>query len=406
MSMTDDASEAPPGPGRRLKVLYVITRSERGGAQVHVGQLLRGLRQGVEAHLVVGSGDADTYLIDVAREHGVPVTRVASLMQPISAVHDLRAYRAIIRAIDAFGPDLVHAHSSKAGLLARLAAARRGVPWVFTAHGWAFADGVRPVRRWVGLLSEMLAARVGRGRQVISVSEYDRSLALRYGVVDAGRVTTIPNGMPDRGARPRHGDSGGVTITMVARFSEPKDQALLVSAMTRGLPDAECRFIGSGPTLPAIRRMAVASGVGDQIQFLGDRPDVPELLDESDIFVLASRHEGMPLSIIEAMRSGLPVIASAVGGVPELITHGVTGILIPPSDAHALHAALQRLRSDHRERLRIGRAARQRFLERYTEDVMLDRTHSCYREVWRLSRSPRGRQGCPRDGHTHSLASA
>ncbi|MCL6444680.1 MAG: glycosyltransferase, partial [Alicyclobacillus sp.] len=158
-----------------MKLLYLITRSEPGGAQAHVLDLIRGFRD--RADIVLGVGE-EGYLTDESRNLGAIVSVVRHLVQPVNPQKDWKAAAAIGSLIRDVRPDLVHAHSSKAGLLGRLAAQKAGVPAVFTAHGWAFADGVPWRRKIVATVSERRAGRWCK--RIITVSEADRILALRH----------------------------------------------------------------------------------------------------------------------------------------------------------------------------------------------------------------------------------
>jgi glycosyltransferase involved in cell wall biosynthesis len=360
-------------PSSRLKVLYVITVAERGGAQTHVAQLLHGFRHQLDAHLVVGT---EGYLTEEASRAGVAFTILPSLVQPIHPANDYRALVRLRKVIRAVQPDLIHAHSSKSGLLARTAAWLESRPAVFTAHGWAFAGGTSIGRKAVALPLEWLAGRVPR-LQVIAVSEYDRRLALRSRVVSPDRVRTIHNGIPEHAPVAGHTTSGVPTITMVARFSRQKDHELLLRALGGVDGQPKVQLVGSGPLLEQVRLQARALRSID-VQFLGDRSDVPELLSRSDIVVLASRFEGLPISIIEAMRAGLPVVATDVGGVSELVHDGVTGYLVPPSDVEALRSKIETLIKSPELRKKMGSAGRERFRERFAEAAMLQRTLEVY----------------------------
>ena len=357
------------------KILYVVTRAERGGGQVHVRDLLGGFRFSYECHLATGE---EGFLCEAARHLGVAVHIVPSLVQPMAPLKDLRAVMEIRSLLRKLRPDLVHAHTSKAGLLARLAGAIASVPVVFTAHTWSFAEGVGRKQKLIALPLERVA---GLGSRIITVSESNRQLALSKGVGRERRVTTIWNGIADAPRRADPGSAGRVRIVMVARFAGQKDQLLLLRALSGVNEDFEVDLVGDGPLLERVQKAATDLGLKDRVNFLGDRDDVADLLARAHIFALVTNWEGLPLSILEAMRTGLPVISSKVGGVGESVEDGVTGLLVRAGDPDQLRAALLRLIRDPELRAALGRAGRKRYERDFTVDRMLAKTAEIYSEL-------------------------
>lgn len=361
-----------------MKILYVITRSERGGAQAHLLSLLAQAAQEHHPILAVGAADlkeGKDVLVAQAQELGIEVHMLPSLVTPLSPLADLKATQELLRVIRRVRPDLIHVHSSKAGLLGRVAGWWAGTPTVFTAHGWAFTDGVSPPRKAIAVVSERLAAVI-TGR-IIAVSGYDTALARRWGVGRREQVVTVENGIPDLPlARAAHA-GGCVRVVMTARFAVPKDQGQLVRAVAL-VPGAELWLVGDGPQLPEVQALAQELGVTDRVEFLGSRSDVPELLAQADVFALMSNYEGFPMSTLEAMRAALPVVVSDVGGAGEAVMPGVTGFTVPKGDVTALARVLRVLVDDPARRVAMGEAGRARFLSRYRLDTMLERTFAVY----------------------------
>src|SRR5262249_32899351 len=161
-------------------------------------------------------------------------------------------------------------------------------------------------------------------------SDANRELALHHRISDQKRMLTIWNGIPDTQHRARPGASGVPRIVMVARCADQKDHSLLLRAFAPITRAAKLVFVGDGPLLPALKTEAEPLVASGRVEFLGERFNIAEILAGSHIFALATKWEGLPLSILEAMRAGLPVIASDVGGVSEAVTEGKTGYLVAP----------------------------------------------------------------------------
>jgi len=305
-------------------------------------------------------------------------------LSPREIVNDIRAFGEIWRWLGSIRPAILHAHSSKAGGLGRCAAILRGIPTVFTAHGWGFTDGVPFGQRMVMLPAEWLAARATDA--IITVSQADYDLASQYRVRPRVRIDPIHNGISQDAPQSKPTADGTVRLVCVARFSPQKSQALLVRALEEIDEPWHLTFVGDGPLEDEVRQMAAARGFNGRVDFLGARDDVDSILARSHIFVLPSNWEGFPLTILEAMRAGLPVVASDVGGVREAVVDGVTGYLIPRDDVKALTERLRRLICDHALRALLGRRARDMFLDEFVDAKMFARVQAVYSA---LAGSPR-----------------
>lgn len=375
------------------KILYLITKSELGGAQSHVADLIEGFggqRPGGpnQVHLATG---VEGPLTERARELGTPVHLLPSLRRSINPLSDVQAVRECVVLMRRLRPDLAHAHSSKAGLIARLAGRIARVPVIFTAHGWGFSPGTPPARQAIAWASEKLAAPLGA--RIICVSERDRRLALRRGVGRRSTLVTIRYGLPPRAAQ-ADPHAAPPRLVMVARFNEQKDQPTLLRAVAEwkqraaqsaqsasALPEFAIDLIGSGPDMGRAQELARELGVCDRVSFLGDRHDVPALLSASQGFVLSTHYEGLPISIMEAMRAGLPVIATNVSGIAEEVAHLKNGLLVGHRDVQALSHALEALVASPERRGEMGRAGRRKFLDEFTLERMLSQIEAVYQQV-------------------------
>ncbi len=359
-----------------LRVLLVITRGERGGAQVHVRDLVLALRDRVHFDVVIGEGG---FLPDSLREGGINVVILPSMGRAVSPRDDARSLRELRLLIARHGPHLVHTHSSKAGILGRLAAWSAGVPSVHTAHAWSFSDGQPSARVVLSVPPEWLVGRVTS--RFIAVSHADAEVGTRYRVARPSQVTVIHNGVADVDERGDPGASGPCRFLMVARFLAPKDHALLLDAFARVPGPAELWLVGDGPLLAAAEARASRPDLLGRVRFLGNRGDVAGLYAQVQVGVLVSLQEGFPLVVLEAMRAGLPVVASDVGGTREAVEDGATGRLVPRGDGEALVGALSSLAGDPAARARMGAAGRRAYEDRFSVRPMAAATLRVYAEI-------------------------
>jgi glycosyltransferase involved in cell wall biosynthesis len=224
-------------------------------------------------------------------------------------------------------------------------------------HGWAFAQyhGVAStVYLWLDRLVRPLTTNF------ICVSDQTRDAGVAARTCGRQNTSVIPNAVDVAATRRASLDGDPPRVVSVGRLKEPKDFVGLISALA--LADVPCRaaIVGEGPDRPVIEGAIRASALAETVVLLGERDDVAKQLALSDVFVLASRSEGMPLSVLEAMAAGLPVVASAVGGVPELVVSGQTGLLVRPDDIDALADALRTVLSDALLRRSMGDSGRAR----------------------------------------------
>jgi glycosyltransferase involved in cell wall biosynthesis len=366
-----------PDQRNRVRITYVITRAETGGSQMHVLDLLEALRFEADLDLVVGE---EGFLTERARALGVPVTVFHELCPTVSPLKDIRAAARLIRHLRTTEPDLLHAHTSKAGILGRIAATATGTPAIFTAHTWAFAEGASFGWKLIGLPLERLAARFTTC--IIHVSEANRRLALSRGVQASGMNVTIHNGIRQGTLRANPEIKKSCPqIAVVARFAHQKNHPLLIDALADVSTSYRLVLVGDGPTRASVEAAVAAKGLQQKVVFLGNREDVEQILAESDIFVLPSRWEGFPLTVLEAMRAGLPVVASDVGGVAEAVIDGYTGYLFAPNDGQALRTRIDKLLRDEVLRGELGGNGERRFQALFTRSRMIDAVRGVYQQV-------------------------
>ena len=361
-----------------MRILYVITRSFMGGAQTCVLDLIRAYSGSHEIGLV--TGEPGDFTIEAAAL-GAQVFIVPQLVREPAPYSDILANRRLLGLIRDFHPDVVHCHTWKAGMLGRLAARWAGVPSVYTPHGLRFSPGAKISEKLIAFPSEWIAARVGDA--VVAVSQFEFDLASRHHIGSVRSLYLIHNGIHDTPHRARPGAGGELNAMMVARFMPPKDQKFVLHALSGLDLGMKLWFVGDGPCLQEVQAEADLHGLKDRVVFLGERRDIPEILANAHLFVLASRHEALPISILEALRAGLPVIASDVGGVRECVRNGVTGITFASGNITQLQTALLALAQSPSRRAAMGAAGRQLYEEHFKVDQMLTKTLLVYQSLAR-----------------------
>jgi glycosyltransferase involved in cell wall biosynthesis len=359
-------------------LLYVITKSELGGAQAHVYDLIKSLHNDYQINLVVGTLG---WLATQCEELGVSVHHLPSLTRSINFIKDVTAVKELVQTIDKIKPDLIHAHSGKPGIIARLAGKICHVPVVFTAHGWGFDPNAPKLTRNIALAAEKLLAKFAT--KIICVSESDRQLAIKLGVLAAERIVTIHNGINPGIELPVSTAKAAPTqLIMVARFNkQQKDQNTLMKAIQQIDRDINVLFVGSGPDLDEAKNTAQELDILSKVSFLGDRLDVPQLLAQSQIFVLSTHYEGLPISILEAMRAGLPIIATNVNGIPEQVVDGKNGLLVERQDVDGLVQAITNLVDNPMLCQKMGRESIEKLQREFTIDEMVASTKALYQSV-------------------------
>ena len=373
----------------RIRVLTAITRLELGGAQkvaLYTASTLD--PTAFESGLAWGPGDvldAEARGLD-----GMARYEIADLVRQVAPIGDLKALAGLRRAIRDFSPQIVHTHSSKAGVLGRLAAKLEGVPVVVhTVHGFGFTPLQSGAKRALFLNAEKIAARWTDHFVAVSRVNLDRGVELglwtatgasviRAGI-DLGRFRDSGNGARSRarlGLPP-----AGPVVTQVGNFKPQKAPLDFVRAAARiacEAPDVRFVMVGDGPLRGAAEALAVELGIADRIVFSGWWDDVPGLLAATTVSVLSSHHEGLPCSVVESLAAGVPVVATAVDGTPEVIEPGVNGELVEPGDWPSLAEAVLGILMDDARREGMSRAATEN-LDDFDRDQMVRQLEALYR---------------------------
>jgi len=358
--------------------MQVITKGEAGGAQTHVLELCKALGAQVRFSAAIGESGPSTALGQSLQALGVPVTALPSLGNSLHPWRVLRAVRDLLHLIRIERPDLIHVHSAVAGVVARIAGKISQTPVVYTVHGFGFKPQAPRLQRLYARGAEsLLAAWTTR---MICVSSHEQALA-RQLPLDPARVSVIPNAVADTAAR-ADAAATPARLVMVARMAPPKRHDLLLQALqllqSRGICP-ETTLLGDGPQRKALEAQCRQAALS-HVHPAGDVQDVDHQLAAHQVFVLLSDHEGLPISVIEAMRGGLAIVASHLPGLQELITHESDGLLVEP-EPEAIAQALQRLLQDAPLRARLGAAARARYSQQLRPETQARQVLQVYEEA-------------------------
>ena len=382
---------------RPWKIAHIITRLDRGGSTDNTLLTVLGLNPTrYRVTLVTGMTTFPSPLVRRLKERpDITVRFLPSLLRAIRPLTDLRALWALYRLCRHERFDLVHTHTSKAGILGRwgawLAGCRR---LVHTSHGSVFTGYYGPVLSRLFVYAERLTAHITDTIITLTPRGVEEHVAWRIAPKEKFRV--IPSGVELEGFGSLPAEEGpavratlglpqnGPVVGSVGRLDRVKgyDQLVEASAMVlRDRPEAWFVVAGDGQERRALEAQARRLGVAERWLFLGWQEHLEPLYHAFDLSVLPSRNEGMGRAAVEALACGRPVVATAVGGLPSVVEDGVTGLLVPPEDPQALASAILQLLEDETARRRMGEAGPQRVRERFSSQAMLDGINQVYRDL-------------------------
>jgi glycosyltransferase involved in cell wall biosynthesis len=360
-----------------MKILLVSTNADEAGAPRHVEAIVNGLESNFQFILVFGEdGPISTRL----KSRGNIVYLIKEMRSAIRPVKDLVALIKITKLVWEHQPDIIHCHSAKAGMLGRIASFLCGKKWLYTVHGWGWR-GVSKVTKKLVVLMERILSKIPRGSFIFVANDVMNDainilgLEVNQGIVVYNGVSPITTNLPKI--------INGLVIMMPARVSTAKDHQSLVLAFERfNDEDSKLILCGGGTDSPEFISLAkkLAPRSSKNISFLGQRSDISEIYSQSNVVALISHFEALPLSIIEAMSCAKPVIATNVGGIPELITNGVNGILVRPSCVDDIVEAFTRYRNDQ-VRIEHGKRAKITYEDRFTDKSMLTSISKIYHSL-------------------------
>jgi glycosyltransferase involved in cell wall biosynthesis len=381
----------------QFRILHVITRLDLGGSSENTLLTVIGL-QAAGYDVTIACGVTDNPLSEnekKATAMGVTIHRFATLVRQISPIKDLKALAGLYRLVRKGRYDLVHTHTSKAGIIGRIAAKLAGVRCiVHTPHGHTFYGYFGPVTTRFFIWIELFVTRFTDA--LITLTTGEKNDYLSFGIGTAARIHPIFSGIDlapflaageaRREIRAELGlsDSHCVCGT-VARLVTVKNHAMIVAAARQldGCRDTlRFVFVGDGDLRQELQTSIDSAGLTAMFIFAGWRRDIPALLSAFDIFVMVSHNEGMGRAFVEAQAAGLPVIGSAVGGVPEVIIEGETGYLVNPNDPAGLAERIKTLSQDRARLDHMAAACRAWVNPRFSDTVMINKIETLYREIF------------------------
>lgn len=320
-----------------MKIFYFLTKSEVGGAQTVVYELLRFHKK--ESHNVMVMAEGDGWLAEKVRELGFEYVENRWMRKTYNPLSLLRAGLYYRKIVSRFKPNVISIHNSFSGIIGRLFS-RRGIPVVYTAHGWGFVYGSF-LMKYPGLILEKIAGYFCDA--VICVSYSDARIAKLYRIVPQQKIHVIHNGINIEDTS--ISKSNSPTVVFLGRFAHPKQQVTLVEScalLSESLRSVLTVFlIGSGPLEEDVRVKVKELNLEKNIIFLDNysREEGLKVVSNAWLLVLLSQSEGFPISVVEALQLGVPVLASDVGGVREIITNTV-GALVPKNSTPSIIAPI------------------------------------------------------------------
>jgi glycosyltransferase involved in cell wall biosynthesis len=362
----------------RIRVAQVVTRFIAGAG----GVALRGARalDPDRYQITVLAADGGPLLAEAERS-GFKVVRLHHMVPELDPRTDARALRELVERLGAGAFQVVHTHSAKAGALGRWAARKVGVPAVVhTFHGFPFHDFQSVLRRRGYIELERRLGRITSRFLAVGGAVAADAIRLRIAPCDRIRViaAAVANDLPPTSpasrtrARQRLGLPPDVpVIGTVGRLDYQKAPGDMIGALARlGRPDVHLVWVGDGPLRGRTEQAVAAHGLGNRFLLLGERQDVPAILPAFDLFAMSSLYEGLPCAIVEAMTCGIPVIATAVNAVPEIVVPGRTGLLTRPHDPESLARGIAWLLDHPREAARMAAAGQAQLGDRFEPEAL------------------------------------
>ncbi|MDY7033014.1 MAG: glycosyltransferase family 4 protein [Thermodesulfobacteriota bacterium] len=388
----------------KIKNVHIITRLDKGGSAENTLLTTLGLEKDkYDTVLVKGlsleseMGSEEKLSVErglrQAEVAGVKLISVPSLMRRINPVADLKALFHIYKILIKERPLIVHTHTSKAGILGRLAALLVGIPIVVhTPHGHVFYGYQGRIQTIFFILIEKLMASITD--KIIALTENEKKEHLHFNVAQQDKFTVVPSGVQlrnffENGQGHLLKEELGIPeedsiVGTVGRLIEIKGQTFMLDAarlVLNTMPNTTFLFVGNGHLLDSLNEQAFALGIKDKVKFTGWRSDISQYISAMDIFVFPSLNEGMGRVLVEAMAAEKPIVASNIGGIPNLVKDGINGILFPSRDSDAMAEAIIKLLQDRYLAEKMGQEGRKRVYPAFDANTMVRKINGLYEEL-------------------------
>lgn len=387
------------------KVLHIITRFDKGGSAQNTYLTLLGLKErNFQSYFVTGLSlesemkyaEIKAQEKDIQRlEHvGIEFILCPPLVRRTNIIKDLKTFLDIGRIIKKISPEIVHTHSSKAGLLGRLAAKLARVPIVVhTPHGHVFFGYFGPFKTKIFIILERLVSRITD--RIIALTNKEKEDYIKFKIANEDKFDVIYSGIELDKFKELSEDKKqnlikelgipekSLIIGTVGRLVPVKGHEFLIKAakyIISKYPEAFFVFTGDGPLEQNLKKQALELGINNNIIFLGWRSDVSKIISVYDIFVLPSLNEGMGRVLAEAMALGKPIVASNVGGIPDLVTHGKNGFLVPARNSEKLAKYIQILIEDKEKKEKMGQTGKE-MVKNFSKEKMVEKIVNLYEEL-------------------------
>ncbi|UCE22866.1 MAG: glycosyltransferase family 4 protein [Candidatus Aminicenantes bacterium] len=380
----------------KIKVLHIITRLDKGGSAENTFLTVKGLdKKKYDVTLMSGpvQDPSQERRIQI-EECGIPYIHMPVLVRNINVIADAIAFFKIRRFLAKKKFDVVHTHTSKAGLLGRFAARLAGVPVVVhTPHGHVFFGYFGLMKTKIFILLEKLANRMTD--RIVALTHREKADYISYRTCPEEKLTVIPSGIelnkfreytPSNKTKLKKEiglPENSFVVGTAGRLVPVKGPEFLINASQTIIPkhpNTCFLFAGDGPLKEDLQKKANEAGGEKNIFFLGWRDDIEHILSIFDVFCLPSLNEGMGRVLVEAMAHGIPIVASDVGGIPDLVTHGKNGFLVPPKNPEELAKHIQILIEDEAKRKKMGEAGK-KMAQKFSHESMVKNIAALYEEL-------------------------
>ncbi|MDP2863383.1 MAG: glycosyltransferase family 4 protein [Desulfobacterales bacterium] len=394
----------------KIKVIHIITRLDKGGSaentlltaggldkQIYDVLLVKGLSN--ESGMAEGEAVAVEESIREAEREGVRILTIPGLVRRIAPFYDFKTFFALIKILRYERPDIVHTHTSKAGILGRWAAYFAGVPVIIhTPHGHVFWGYFGRLKTAFYIILEKITAFITD--KIIALTEQEKNDHLHFRIASGDKFSVVHSGIkldkfsnlsadPAAMRRKLGISEGDLVVGTTGRLTPVKGHRHLIEAagnIVDARPNTTFVFLGDGELSDELKNMASKLGLKEKVKFPGWRPDVAEVMSAFDLFVLPSLNEGMGRVLVEAMALGKPVVASNVGGIPDLVIHNHNGLLVPPADVEGLVKSINIFLHDPKKRKEMGDRGKVVAAD-YSTDAMIQKIERLYDEATSFFRS-------------------